>query len=158
MRCRAIVNSLGTTLAAGLFGASCSEPVAPAKSPSISPPGLNLASLISSTTVAYWRFEEGTDGGAAAGAGSILDVSPSANHATPSGSPTYRAEVAVSPIPATDAANSLSLEFDDVSDKVTVGTAFPFNTLTDATLEFWLKGGTPGHYAALWGRPDGEGD
>ena len=47
-------------------------------------------SLGTATTVAWWRFEEGTPNTAASGAGSIVDSSVHLNHGTPFGEPVYR--------------------------------------------------------------------
>ena len=114
---------------------------------------LTLSGTSMASTIGYWRFEEGAANSVASGSGAILDSSSSADNGTPVGTPTYRADVPVNPVPRTGAANTLSLQFDGSPDGVVYSSSFPFNVLTDATIEFWMKVSTPHHGAVLWGLP-----
>jgi len=94
------------------------------------------------TTVAYYRFEEGTAGDIASGTGSITDSSTFGNHGTPYGvnGPIYRSDVPVDPVPLTGASNNLSLEFDGVDDYVDGGNDPSLNFgLGPFTVECWFK-------------------
>src|SRR5690348_4625996 len=64
------------------------------------------ARVLLSTTVAYWRFEEGSPGPAPSTPGFVLDSSGNNLNGTAGGEPTYRDAVPVSPIPQTGAPNT----------------------------------------------------
>jgi len=115
-----------------------------------------LASQGQAATVGYWRFEEGTANAVASGP--ILDSSPSANHGTPFGVPTYRSDVPVAAIPQTGAANRLSLELTSMDDFVSFASAFPLNQPGDMTFEFWLKWFNIQNGSVILGRPDNDDD
>jgi hypothetical protein len=70
------------------------------------------------STVAYWRFEEGSPNMAASGADTILDSSGNNLNGTPIGGPVYRSSVAENPIPLTGQANQLSLDFDGTDQRI----------------------------------------
>jgi len=102
----------------------------------------------------YLRFENGTAGTTAAGAGSIADSSGSGQAGTPSGTLTYRSDAPVSPLPGTSTANNLSLEFGS-NGIIQFSSAFPLNVLTNATMEFWIKPtGSAATMEFLWTRTD----
>jgi uncharacterized protein (TIGR03437 family) len=105
-------------------------------------------------TQIYLRFENGGVNASATGTGNILDSSGSGNHGTPSGFLTYRSDVPAATLPVINAANARSLEF-GATGVVRFTSAFPLNTLTNATLEFWVKpGGGSGEMDVLWTRSD----
>ncbi len=68
------------------------------------------AAATHAATVGYYRFEEGTPDGWATAEESILD-SMGILHGSPTGMPTYRADVPVAFVPQTGAANQLCLQF-----------------------------------------------
>jgi len=93
----------------------------------------------SAATLGYWNFEEGTVGGAATIAGSVLDSSANSNIGNPSGEPTYSADVASNPVPQTGQINSLSMSFDGVDDTVLIPTSSALNSSGAFTVEFWFN-------------------
>jgi hypothetical protein len=113
-----------------------------------------LTGLARAQTTGHWRFEEGLPNGSALGSSSIIDTSASGNHGTPTGAPTYRADVPIGTVPATAALNTLSLEFDGADDSVSMVSMFPFHAPGDATIEFYLKSPFSGHQSIFWTRPD----
>jgi len=96
------------------------------------------AAATSPSTVGYYRFENGTAGAAATGSGAIVDSSGNNQAGTPSGGPTYSSDVPLATIPATGAANDLSLSFNGQNQSISFPGEWPFNT-GDATLQFWMK-------------------
>ena len=98
-----------------------------------------LGNVTSANTIGYWRFEEGTAGGTAFGAGSILDNSAFGNHGTPVGDPAYTSSVAVATIPRTGAGNLLSLDFDGNGDAVLIPTDAALDSADPFTVEFWVN-------------------
>jgi len=98
--------------------------------------GLVLSAPAFSATVAYYRFETGPAG---ATASSIVDSSGNGNTGTIfAGAPKYNSSVPVNPIPATGAANLFSLSL-GTADAASFAYAFPFNSLANVTLEFWVR-------------------
>jgi hypothetical protein len=95
---------------------------------------------VGATTVAYWRFEEGTADTQASGANSVLDETANDNDGTPVGNPFYRSDPPVSPVPRTGAANSLSLQLDGSGDYVGITHSTSLNLTDGFTVEFWMKG------------------
>jgi MSHA biogenesis protein MshQ len=83
--------------------------------------GLALLALLAQvgpalgTTVAYYRFEEGTAGATAAGTGTILDSSGNGLNGTPVNGPVYSSNVPANPVPLTGATNTLSMAFNPVT-------------------------------------------
>jgi uncharacterized protein (TIGR03437 family) len=98
----------------------------------------------------YYRFENGTAGAAATGSGSIVDSAGNQN-GTPSGAVTYSSDVALSTVGG--AANKLSLNLAS-NGSVQFPGAFPLNSLTNATLEFYIKPAGTGLMYFLWTRTD----
>jgi hypothetical protein len=96
---------------------------------------LTLSAAAAAGTIAYYRFEDGPSGSVAS---SITDSSGNGNTgAVLSGGPRYNSSVPISPIPQTGAPDLLSLSF-GTGDSAAFNYAFPFDTLTNATLEFWV--------------------
>ncbi len=92
------------------------------------------------STVAYWRFEEGTVDTLASGADSIPDETANDNDGTPVGDPFYRSDVPVNPVTLTQAPNGLSLQLDGVGDYVSVGHSVSLDLADAFTVEFWMRG------------------
>jgi hypothetical protein len=101
------------------------------------------------TTVAYWRFEEGTANTQASGAGSILDETANNNDGTPNGNPFYRSDVAENPVPRTGDANALSLQLDGSGDYVGIPHSSSLDLSDGFTVEFWMKG-NPSQTESQW--------
>jgi hypothetical protein len=109
-----------------------------------------ITSASTSSTV-YYRFENGTAGATATGSGSIVDSTGNQN-GTPSGTVTYSSDVPLSTVGG--AANKLSLQF-ATNGSVQFPGAFPLNSLTNATVEFYVKPtGTGSQMFFLWTRTD----
>jgi uncharacterized protein (TIGR03437 family) len=99
----------------------------------------------------YYRFENGTAGATATGSGSIVDSMGNQN-GTPSGSAVYSSDVPLSTLGGV--ANKLSLNL-ATNGSVQFPGAFPLNTLTNATVEFYVKPtGTNSQMFFLWTRTD----
>ena len=93
------------------------------------------------TTLAYWRFENGTAGGAVSGAGSVLD-SASGFDGSPVGGPTYSADIPVAFLPLSGASNSVSLDLRNGNDYVAIADPTSILIPTNAiTVELWLRSG-----------------
>jgi hypothetical protein len=101
---------------------------------------LTAPAPVGATTVAYWRFEEGTADTQASGAGSILDETANNNDGTPNGNPFYRSDVPANPVPLTGAANALSLQLDGNGDYVGISHSASLDLSDGFTVEFWMKG------------------
>src|ERR1022692_583726 len=71
-------------------------------------------------TVAYYRFEEGTNGYSAFGTNTILDSSGNGLNGTPFGGLVYSSNVPINPIPQTGASNLLSLAFNSSSGRISI--------------------------------------
>ena len=101
-----------------------------------------LGALAAADTIGYWRFEEGSAGGVATGAGSVLDSSapnPASNPGNPNGGPSYSSDVPVSLVLGN--ANALSLLLNGVDNNVLVPTDAALNSAADFTVEFWMRSG-----------------
>jgi hypothetical protein len=86
-------------------------------------------------TVAYYRFQEGTNGMPAIGTNSIIDSSGNGLNATPISSPTYSNNVPASPI----VSNTLSLLFNGTSSRIFIPD-YPQLSLTNSlTLEAYIE-------------------
>jgi serine/threonine protein kinase len=118
-------------------GASVVEPVPIGGSDTRSQPAAAKPDL--AHTIAYWRFENGTDGTAASGPDSILDFSAHGLHGTPINGPVYRADVAVSPLPLTGDLNSLALEFNGKNQRVFIPDHPLFRLTRSLTVEAFIK-------------------
>jgi virginiamycin B lyase len=106
-------------------------------------------------TSVYYRFENGTAGATATGSGSIVDSTGNQN-GTPSGTVTYSSDVPLSTLGGV--ANTLSANF-AANGAVQFPGAFPLNSLTNATLEFYVKPtGTISEMDILWTRTDSSAD
>jgi hypothetical protein len=70
-----------------------------------------IAKNAAGSTVAYYRFEEGSPNAVASGTGGVLDSSGNALNGTALNGPTYSPNVPVSTIPQTGASNNLSMHF-----------------------------------------------
>mgnify|MGYP006303791131 CR=1 FL=1 len=99
-------------------------------------------SVLSASTIGYWRFEEGSNNVAASGTNSVIDQSGYNNHGTPSG-PIYKSFTPNNNVPYTLASNNLSLQFDGLNDYVNVGNSSVFNITQTITLEAWFYPQTP---------------
>lgn len=105
--------------------------------------------LSSAATVAYYKFDDGPNGSAIA---SVTDSGPNnLTGAVLSGAtaPTYDASVGTHALASVRAANNLSAKFNSPTDALAFNYAFPFNTLTNATIEFWFKP-TNSFWYTLW--------
>src|SRR5580658_6576063 len=77
--------------------------------------------LLSGTTVAYWRFEEGTAGKAASGAaGAILDSSGNGLNGTAVDGPVYESTVPTATIPQTGQADKLAMDFNGTDQRISI--------------------------------------
>ena len=102
-------------------------------------------------TVAYWRFENGAAGATATGAGSILDSSGNGLNGTPMGTVVYRADVPVTPVPATGAANTRSLDIASSTARVAVADN-PLLALTESlSIEAFIRPRSGGSGDFGWG-------
>jgi hypothetical protein len=101
-------------------------------------------------TLAYYRFESGPAGSVAT---SITDSSGNGRNGSILGSPIYSSSV---PPNQTDDTLSLSL---GAADGATFNYPFPFNTLANATLEFWVNPSvTSVQFPSLFWTTTGSGD
>jgi hypothetical protein len=99
---------------------------------------------LSASTVAYYRFEEGTNGYTPSGVGTILDSSGNGLNGTPFGGLIYSSNVPINPIPLTGATNLLSLNFDGFSGRVFIPD-YPQLELTNSlTLEAFINAAAGG--------------
>ena len=99
--------------------------------------GLERRQLLSST-VAYWRFENGAVNTAAAGTGTILDSSGHGFNGTPVNGPVYSSSVPVTPIPQTGTANKRSLSFNGTNQRVAISDNTAFQLTQSLTLEAYI--------------------
>jgi streptogramin lyase len=104
-----------------------------------------------STTLDYYRFETGVAGQP------ITTVVDSSAHprsgSVLSGTPSYSAAVPVASVPSSGVADKLSLQF-NTGDSLVFSYPFPFQTLDDATLEFWVYPSSaegPQEQDIIWG-------
>jgi len=105
-----------------------------------------LASGAEATTVADYSFN-----------GSLADSSGNGNDATVLyGAPGFTADVPVSVIPQTGVADTGSLVL-TTNDALKIAGGFPFDTLPNATLEFWLKPAALGSEQDLFWTTDAPG-
>jgi hypothetical protein len=111
-------------------------------------------SIARATTVAYWRFEEGSPGAAASGTGAILDSSGNGNNGTPVDGPTYSTNVPVSIIPETGAPNQLSMLFNGTDQQIFIPDSPSLALTQSLTLEAYID---PLSISSISGSPtDGE--
>lgn len=89
--------------------------------------------------IAYYRFEEGQPNVPASGTGTILDSSGHNLNGTPVNGPVYRTDVPANPVPQTGAPNNLSLQFDGISQRVTIPDNPLFQLTHSLTLEAYIK-------------------
>src|ERR1700730_9147072 len=85
--------------------------------------------------IAYYPLAEGRPHGPASGVGTILDSSGHNLNGTPVNGPVYRTDVPANPVPQTGAPNNLSLQFDGISQRVTI----PDNPLFELTHRLTLE-------------------
>jgi hypothetical protein len=95
-----------------------------------------------SSTVAYWRFENGTAGAPATGTGTILDSSGNGINGTAINSPVYSATVPAATLPQTGAADHRSMSFDGISQRISIPDAPALALTKSLTVEayFDLRG------------------
>jgi Concanavalin A-like lectin/glucanases superfamily len=106
--------------------------------------GLMVGHVALASTVAYYRFEEGSKGSTATGTNTILDSSGNGLNGTPYGSVVYTSNVPVSIIPQTGATNTLSLSFDGSTGRIFIPD-YPLLTITNSlTLEALIYASAPG--------------
>src|SRR4051812_5337764 len=92
-----------------------------------------------SSTVAYWRFENGSANAAATGTGTILDTSGNGLNGTAINGPLYSATVPVAALPQNGVADHRSMHFDGVSQRIAIADS-PALTLTKSlTLEAYFN-------------------
>jgi len=106
------------------------------------------------TTVAYYRFEEGSADSKASGIDSIIDSSTYGNDGTPYGTydPIYRSDVPVNPVPLTGASNTLSLQFAGIDSYVEV--VNPANLRDPADPNWILNFGSGSFTVECWFKLD----
>jgi len=110
----------------------------------------SLCAAAFANTVAYYRFENGPAGSVAT---SITDSSGNGHNGSVLGSPIYS-----SAVPANQTDDTLSLSL-GTADGVTFNYPFPFNTLANATLEFWVNPSvTSVQYPSLFWTTTASGD
>ena len=86
---------------------------------------------VQATTIAHWRFEEGTANTTATGVDSILDSSGKGHHGTPNNGPIYRT--------TTFPGSTIGLEFDGVDDYVFIPDHADFQLTQSLTLEAFVR-------------------
>jgi hypothetical protein len=108
-------------------------------------------------TIGYYRFESGPAGATGM---TIVDSSGNNNDGTIfAGSAVYSSNVPVALIPQTGQANTMSLDL-TTGDAAFFNYEFPFQTLTNATVELWINPSTAspsGDYDFFW-TTTGSGD
>jgi len=108
-----------------------------------------------SSTVAYWRFENGTAGAAATG--TVIDSSGNGHNGTAINGPVYSATVPAAKVPQTGAADKLSMSFNGSNQRISIPDSPPFQLTQSLTLEadFDLQGIGPklnwSHYIVFRG-------
>jgi hypothetical protein len=106
-----------------------------------------IASASFANTIDYYRFENNlTDSGTGAHNGSVL-----------AGSPTFSSSVPSATIPQTGQTDTKSVVLGG-SDAISVGSPFPFDTLTNATLEFYVNPTNTGGEEDLFWTTTSSGD
>ena len=95
--------------------------------------GLALAADSHGATVGHWRFDEGSIGSGASGAGSVIDSSGNGLHGTPSNSPVYSGDV------APEVGTGASLRYDGSATRVFVPDAPAFQITQSITVEAFVK-------------------
>jgi hypothetical protein len=96
--------------------------------------------LLTSTTVAYWRFENGTANAAASSAtGTILDSSGNGHNGTAFNGPAYSSTVPTSLIPQTAAPDKLSMSFNGSNQRIFIPNSTQFQLTSSLTLEAWVN-------------------
>ncbi|HWE49512.1 MAG TPA: LamG-like jellyroll fold domain-containing protein [Bryobacteraceae bacterium] len=110
--------------------------------------------------IAQYTFENGT---VSLSAGTIVDSSGNGNNATAIGAPVYNSGVPANPIPQTGDPNLVSLGFGPgfgtgASDGITFNYAFPFETDSNATLEFYIDPSSTASEQDLFWTTTGGGD
>ena len=94
---------------------------------------------LTANTVAYYRFENGTNEYSAVGNNTALDLSGNALNGTPFGTLVYTSNVPVNPIPLTGASYLLSLIFDGSSGRIFMPD-YPLLALTNSlTIEAFIN-------------------
>jgi len=92
-----------------------------------------------SSTVAYWRFENGAANTVATGNGTILDSSGNGFSGTAFNGPKYSSSVPAPTIPQPGAADKLSMSFNGVSTRIAVPDNPAFALTKSLTLEAYFK-------------------
>jgi hypothetical protein len=91
-----------------------------------------------SSTVAYWRFENGAANTAASGNGSILDSSGHGFNGTPVNGPTYSPAVPAATVPQTGASNTRSMNFNGLSTRIAIPDNPAFALTRSLTIEAYF--------------------
>ena len=108
--------------------------------------GLVVTGQALAGTVAYYRFEEGSGT-------TVLNTATGVNDGAHNAA--YSADVPVSPVPRTGAANNFSLAFDNVASATFTTPEFILHAgYGAATLEFWIRAPDQPHSSIFWSRPD----
>src|SRR5215469_16447967 len=128
---------------AALATASCSAAVTSVPTRASMPHAVPPSAVENATsTIAYYRFETGPDGATAT---KILDSTTAHRNGTIlTGGPKYSWGVPVTQVPSTDQIDKFSMSF-GTGDAARFAYEFPFQTLTNATLEFWVDPNLPNH-------------
>ena len=122
--------------AASVAATACSSIVTSAPVQLTAPHAISRAVENASATIAYYRFEAGPEGATAT---SIIDSTLAHRNGTIlAGGPKYSWGIPVTMVPKTDKLDHFSMSF-GTGDAASFGYEFPFQTLTNATLEFWAN-------------------
>lgn len=127
--------SLLLSMAAAVAATACASVVTSAPVRPTPPHGISGAAVDNtSATIAYYRFETGPDGATAT---SIIDSTLAHRNGTIlAGGPKYSWGTPVTMVPKIDKLDHFSMSC-GTGDAARFGYKFPFQTLTNATLEFW---------------------
>src|SRR5579863_4257700 len=142
------ISLLSVCIAGAVAATACSSVVtSPPARPAV-PHALELPAVQNATaTIAYYRFETGPAGATAT---SIIDSTLGHhNGAILTGGPKYSSAVPVTTVPSTDKVDRFSMSF-ATGDSASFAYEFPFQTLTDATLEFWVEPNLSNHESDIF--------
>jgi Concanavalin A-like lectin/glucanases superfamily/PEP-CTERM motif len=101
--------------------------------------GLAMVRRAPGSTVAYYRFEEGTAGTAATASGGVIDSSGNGLNGTGVNSPLYSSNVPVSTVPATGATDNLSMQFNGDEQTVFIPDNPDFVLTQSLTVEAYIN-------------------
>lgn len=114
-----------------------------------------VASSAGAATIGYWRFEEGSNGQIASGAGTVIDSSGNGFNGTAFGSPKYVSDVPQNPIYQTAAPNHESMQFSGTNVQRVRIDDNPLFKVGSFTIEAYVKvAGTPHAGESIFQRGD----